>query len=338
MGNAADQQQDLNEALVRMGLLVPGETPELHPLDGGISSDILRARTSAGEFCVKRALPQLKVPVEWKVPVDRNSAEVGWMRFAERVTPGSVPAVLGEDEEAKAFAMAWLDPRDHPVWKSQLLDGRADVATARAVGEILSAIHNASAGDPAVAQEFANDGNFHAIRLDPYFGTSAPERHPDCAQALHTLIERTASTRRTLVHGDVSPKNILVGPSGPVFLDAECAWYGDPAFDLAFCMAHLFLKCVHRPDVTAAFLACFDAFSTANIEGVRWEPPAELEARTCVMLAGMVLARIDGKSPVEYITEESEKDRVRAFARGFLLEPVERLASMRDAWQEEWQA
>ena len=332
----AQEIADITVSLARMGLVDEGETPGLSPLTGGISSLIVRAETSHGAFCVKRALPQLKVPVEWKVPVDRNSAEVGWMRVAQRVAPGAVPAILGEDPVGKAFAMTWLDPAQHPVWKSQLLDGLADVTTARQVGAILSCVHNATANDAAIARQFANDDNFHAIRLDPYFGASA-QVHADCAPALDALIERTATTRRTLVHGDVSPKNILVGPRGPVFLDAECAWYGDPAFDLAFCMAHLFLKCVWRPDVTPGYLACFDAFTAASLDAVGWEPPDDLEARTCVMLAGMMLARIDGKSPVEYITEDTEKDRVRRFARHYLREPARTLADMRDAWQREWQ-
>ena len=111
----------------------------------------------------------------------------------------------------------------------------------------------------------------------------------------------------------------------------------DPAFDLAFCMAHLFLKCVWRPDLTYRYLACFDAFTEANLEGVSWEPAADLEGRTCIMLAGMLLARIDGKSPVEYITEETDKNRVRGLARAWLLDPAAALAAMREAWQVEWQ-
>ena len=336
MALTSEETLEITAALARMGLIDAGETPELTPLAGGISSLIARVRTSQGSLCVKRALPQLKVPVEWKVPVERSAAEVGWMRIAGRVAPGSVPAILGEDPVGKAFAMAWLDPTDHPVWKSQLLDGIADVSTARAVGAALSAVHTACAEDVGIARAFANDANFDRIRLDPYFRAAA-QVHPDCAPALHALIERTAQTRRTLVHGDVSPKNILVGPKGPVFLDAECASYGDPAFDLAFCMTHLFLKCVWRPDVTPGYLACFDAFATANLDAVAWEPAAELEARACALLAGMLLARIDGKSPVEYITEAAAKDRVRAFARGYLLEPASRLAAMRAAWAEEWQ-
>lgn len=331
----AEEIDEIAGSLIRMGLVDHGETPELSALTGGISSLIVRAVTSHGVFCVKRALPQLKVAVEWRVPVDRNSAEVGWMRIVEEIEPGAVPAILGEDSIGKAFAMAWLDPADHPVWKSQLLEGRADVSTARTVGTILSRVHNACANDAEIARQFANDSNFHAIRLDPYFAAAAAA-HPDCSPALNALIQRTGMTRRTLVHGDVSPKNILVGLDGPVFLDAECAWYGDPAFDLAFCLAHLLLKCVWRPDVTPGYLECFDAFAAANLNAVTWEPASELEERTCIMLAGMLLARIDGKSPVEYITDGADKNRVRKLARRYLLEPAARLGAMRAAWRAEW--
>jgi len=306
-------------------------------LDGGISSLIVRATTRHGDLCIKRALPQLKVAVEWRVPIERNSAEVGWMRIAERVAPGSVPAILGEDAEGKAFAMAWLEPGLYPVWKAQLLAGDVCVETARAVGEVLSRVHNACANDPQIARNFANDAIFHAIRLEPYFGAAALA-HPDCAGPLHALIEQTAASRHTLVHGDISPKNILVGRKGPLLLDAECACYGDPAFDLAFCLTHLCLKCVWRPRTARAYLACFDAFASASLDACDWEPSTDLRARTCALLAGMLLARIDGKSPVEYITAERDKDRVRRFARGFLLDPASRLQTMREAWENEWAA
>ncbi|RYF36584.1 MAG: aminoglycoside phosphotransferase family protein, partial [Comamonadaceae bacterium] len=128
------------------------------------------------------------------------------------------------------------------------------------------------------------------------------------------------------------PKNILVGPAGPVFLDAECAWYGDPAFDLAFCLNHLLLKSVWRPDTTAAFLQCFDALCAAYLAGVHWEPAAQLEARAAWLLAGMLLARVDGKSPAEYITAEADRNRVRRFAIPLLLQPVRRLSEIRQRW------
>jgi 5-methylthioribose kinase len=330
-----DESVEIVKSLARMRLIGESETPVLMPLPGGISSLIVRATTRHGSLCVKRALPQLKVAVEWKVSVERNAAEVGWMRIASRVAPGSVPEILGEDIQGRAFAMSWLDPNRYPVWKAQLLDGVVDSATARAVAGIMSRVHNACAHDPEIGRHFANDNDFRAIRLDPYFGAAAVA-HRECAVALDELITRTASTKHTLVHGDVSPKNVLVGIDGPLILDAECAWYGDPAFDIAFCLTHLFLKCVWRPESTRDYLDCFDAFATDSLERCGWEPPADLEARTCALLAGMLLARVDGKSPVEYITDDALKDRIRRFARGFLLGQASHLASMRAAWRTEW--
>jgi hypothetical protein len=130
----------------------------------------------------------------------------------------------------------------------------------------------------------------------------------------------------------VSPKNILAGPRGPVFLDAECAWYGDPAFDLAFCLNHMLLKCTWRPQWTEAYLQCFDALALAYRAEVRWTAAAEVEARTARLLPGLLLARVDGKSPVEYLTEDWQKERVRRVARTLLAQPVDRLAPIRARW------
>jgi Ser/Thr protein kinase RdoA (MazF antagonist) len=143
----------------------------------------------------------------------------------------------------------------------------------------------------------------------------------------------TAQTRRVLVHGDVSPKNILVGPAGPVLLDAECAWFGDPAFDLAFCLNHLLLKCAWVPAARAGYLACFDALAAAYLARVSWEEPALLEARAAALLPGLFLARVDGKSPVEYLTDEAWKQRVRDVARALLAQPVPRLQQVAQAWR-----
>ena len=318
-------------ALRRMQLLQPGEVPPLTPLTGGVSSLIVRADTARGPICIKQALPRLKVAAVWEAPVERNRAEVAWMRIASGIVPGCVPAILGEDAQDNAFAMAWLAPESYPVWKAQLRDGIALPATAHAVGRNLGAIHAATAGDAALARSFAHDAGFHAIRLEPYF-VEAARKHPVCAAALHDLVATTAGTRLALVHGDISPKNILAGAAGPVFLDAECAWYGDPAFDLAFCLNHLLLKSVWRPADRRGFDACFDALSAAYLAGVDWEAPARLEARAAALLAGLLLARIDGKSPVEYITAEADRERVRRFAIPLLLQPAGRLADIRQRW------
>jgi aminoglycoside phosphotransferase (APT) family kinase protein len=331
---SVDELALLREPLIRMGLIGASEQPPLTLLAGGVSSLIARVDTARGPLCVKRALPKLKVAAEWHAPVERNLAEVGWLKIAGNVVPGAAPAVLGEDREAPAFAMAYLDPSVYPVWKEQLRDNVIESATAVAVGERLAAIHGATAGDDAIARRFANDAAFHALRFEPYFAASA-RAHPDAAAALTRLLEQTAETKIALVHGDVSPKNILVGRHGPVFLDAECAWYGDPAFDLAFCLNHLLLKCLWRPKAVRQLLECFDVLTETYLERVSWEPTDEFERRAAALLPGLLLARVDGKSPVEYLTAEGDRKHARGFAKRLLTEPCTRLSAIRGLWQQE---
>jgi aminoglycoside phosphotransferase (APT) family kinase protein len=297
-----------------------------------VSSDIWRVDLASGPVCVKRALAKLRVEQDWFAPVERNVYEAGWMRRAAAVAPEAVPALLGQDAEAGVLVMAFLDPARHAVWKAELRDGRAEPTVAAAVGDRLVRIHGATADDPAVAAEFPTDRIFHDIRLEPYLLATAA-KHPGLAPALHALAATTAATRRCLVHGDVSPKNILVGPRGPVFLDAECAWFGDPAFDLAFCLNHLLLKCLWTPAARDGFVTCFAALAESYLAGVSWEAPAALEERAARLLPGLLLARVDGKSPVEYLTAEADRSRVREVARALLQRPALRLGEIGAAWQ-----
>lgn len=320
-------------ALLRMGLIDADETPVVQPLSGGVSSLIVRVDTRRGPLCVKQALPELKVATHWSAPLSRNLAEVAWMREVSAYLPRAVPKILGEDASSYTFAMQWLAPEQHPVWKTQLRDGIADPAFAAQVATLVASIHAQTAHRAELAVAFANNRNFFELRLDPYF-VAASTVHADCAPSLQQLVERTASTRLALVHGDISPKNILAGPSGPVILDAECAWYGDPAFDVAFCLTHLLAKCLWRPTSSPAFLACFDAFAEAYLSRADWEPRAALEARIAHLLAGILLARVDGKSPLEYL-DDASREVQRAFARCFVLAPADTLAPMRAAWKEE---
>ncbi len=328
---------DFLATLARMGLLSPGEEPRITPLTGGVSSDIVRVDLLRGPVCVKRALPKLKVKAEWQAPVERNRWEVAWMRRAGSIVPGAVPRILGEDPGAGMFAMEYLAPAQHPVWKERLRDGVIEPAFAAEVGRRLVLIHAHTARRDDVASAFATDHVFYPIRLEPYLAAAA-RAHTDCAAQLQALIDVTSGTKLALVHGDVSPKNILCGPHGPVFLDAECAWYGDPAFDLAFCLNHTLLKCAWRPQWADAYLNCFDALVQAYLQAVNWEPAASLEARTAHLLPGLFLARVDGKSPVEYITEDWQRTSVRRVARSLLQKPVDTLSEVRDSWTKELRA
>jgi len=320
--------------LREQGLLAPHATARFTELAGGVSSDIWRVDLPDGRrICVKRALARLKVAAEWFAPVSRNAFEWAWIGFAARHVPQAVPAPLAHDAQAGLFAMAFLPPEDHPVWKRQLLDGRVEPQTAAAVGRVLGTLHQASSRDGAVAGAFDTGANFHALRLEPYLLATA-RVHPALAPALEALVERTANTRIALVHGDVSPKNILVGPRGPVFLDAECAWYGDPAFDIAFCLNHLLLKCLAVPGERAALRRSFDAFVDAYFAIARFEPRADLEARAAGLLPALFLARVDGKSPVEYVTDEADRQLVRRAAAPLVLQPPARLAEVVVRWHE----
>jgi aminoglycoside phosphotransferase (APT) family kinase protein len=256
------------------------------------------------------------------------------MRVAGGIRPENVPELLAEDVGRHLLVMRYLPPADFPLWKAMLRDGHADPALAAELGRVLAAIHAATADDPGIARRFATDAAFHAIRLEPYLESTARVQ-ADVAPRLMQLSRDTAATRRCLVHGDVSPKNILAGPRGPVILDAECAWFGDPAFDVAFVLNHLLLKCLWTPSASDAFLACFAALVRTYADGVAWEPPAALEARVAALLPGLMLARIDGKSPVEYLTGRVDKDKVRGFAIPLLKEPVAASIEIAARWRKE---
>ena len=315
--------------LRKHGLAAADEVPPAVALSGGVSSDIWRVDLRGGPICVKRALPRLRVEQLWEVPVERNRYERMWIETANAIIPGVAPRVLAADDSG-CFAMQLLD--GYPLWKAELAEGRADREFAAKVGSCLSRIHAATAGSKECAAKFDTDTNFHAIRLEPYL-LAAGKVHVPLARRLRELSERTAQTRLALVHGDVSPKNILVGPQGPVFLDAECAWYGDPAFDLAFCLNHLLLKGLWVPVRRKAFLQCYDVLAEAYFGGVDWEPRAGIEMRAATLLPGLLLARVDGKSPVEYLKTDSDKDFVREIAARFLSSPPDTLAEIRHAWQ-----
>ncbi len=332
MNEAPRLPESLRAALEGMGFLAAGEPLAAAPLTGGVASDIWRVQLPDRTVCVKQALSQLKVAQLWEVPVERNAYEVAWFETAGAIAPTAVPDILGHDAGLGVFVMEYLNPRDYRLWKNQLRDGVVEETTAVRVGRALVSIHSGTAQREEVARRFATDELFFALRPEPYLLASA-EKHPQLARRLAALVDSLMANKKALVHGDVSPKNILVGPAGPVFLDAECAWYGDPAFDLAFCLNHLLLKCLWKPAHTAAYLRALEVLAGDYLAGVDWEEPAHLEQRVAHLLPGLLLARVDGKSPVEYVTADADRQRVRDFSGRFLLEPVAEVAELADAWR-----
>jgi aminoglycoside phosphotransferase (APT) family kinase protein len=315
------------------GLVPSGTVPQFEQLTGGVSSDIWLVRAGESIFCVKKALPKLRVASDWHAPVERNANEAAWFDVVSAFMPNCAPSVLAKDANAGVFAMQYLPEQSYPNWKRQLQHGSVDIGTADAVGRCLGCIHSMTATSPILASRFATDEIFHAIRLEPYLLATA-KVYPGLADRLEFIARTTAQTKLALVHGDVSPKNILVGPGGPVFLDAECAWWGDPAFDLAFCLNHLMLKCLWVPNAKGQLMEAFRSLMARYLAAVDWEPVESIDRRTAQLLPGLFLARVDGKSPVEYLTEH-DKSRVRRVATALLADPSDHLMDVAEAWGEE---
>lgn len=329
--NLSTSHDSLREALVRLGFIQFDEPFKVEELTGGISSTILKIEGPSGIYCIKQALPELKIAGTWNAPVERIYAEVAWLQLVAEIAPGCVPNVLGVDRETNSFAMAFLPHDLFPNWKSELLAGRVDTSFAAAVGATLASIHNATANHTEIKSNFANDDNFFALRLDPYL-LETGRQHPDLESRLRELVVRTQKAKIALVHGDISPKNILMGPSGPVFLDAECAWYGDPAFDVAFCLNHLLLKSVANRDISASLFASFDKLADTYLSRVDWEPRLNIEQRIATLLPALTLARISGKSPVEYF-DRPARQAVTKVARALVAKPAARLDELKSEWK-----
>jgi aminoglycoside phosphotransferase (APT) family kinase protein len=226
--------------------------------------------------------------------------------------------------------MEYLPPEQYPVWKTELLAGRVSLRAAHQVGDLVGRIHAASTADPSIPGRFATDTNFVALRIAPYLRATS-EVHPDLRHTFDALAERTMSTRRALVHGDVSPKNILLGSQGPLLIDAECAWFGDPAFDVAFCVNHLLIKSILLPERLSDLVAGARSLARAHFRHVDWEARGPFESRVASLLPALALARVDGMSPVEYL-DESQQDTLRYVSRSLLQKPPQSFEELLTRW------
>ncbi len=317
---------------LRSAGLIQSSKPTLYPLTGGVSSEILKVTDGDRAFVVKRALAKLKVRDDWFADVSRNQVEENYLRRAEQMVPGSVPRVLHSQADEGWFAMEFLGG-DFVNWKSELLANRVDATQAKRAGEILGQIHGATWGDPQIAEEFATLDNFRQLRLEPYLETSA-DRLPKLASLLRAEKERLAQTALCLVHGDFSPKNILISPDRMVLVDAEVGWFGDPVFDTAFLLTHFYLKALLHPDNPDAILNQVSVFWESYTVALGSQADADLETRTSRLVLCLLLARVYGKSPVEYLTESKLRDFITSFGHQHLPFPSTQLSSLTALWRD----
>ena len=275
---SAELKQRCCELVAELGLGTVESVRNVTPLSGGVSSDIARVELAERSFCVKFALPKLKVAADWLAPVHRNRAEYAWLEVAAAMAPESAVKLYGRSEALHGFAMEFLAGDVVYLWKAALLTEQDNRGEAQRVGELLGRIHAASVAADFDVRSFQNRDDFYALRIEPYLVYTAGQ-HPELAAVLNTLADDLYRADRVLVHGDVSPKNILFRDMTPIILDAECATMGDASFDVAFCLNHLVLKAVHLPDSRQGLLLAVTQFWAAYAAHISWEDATDLEAR-----------------------------------------------------------
>ncbi len=326
--------------------LPAGGVARIQTLSGGVSNAVFYVMVAGGsDFVVKQAREQLRVAQPWFCRVDRIWREVEVLRQCRQLLDqssssereyrndgaeshsrlsrlsASVPTILWEDRDNYCFAMS-AAPADHQTWKQQLLAGQLEPQIAAACGRLLGRLHAGSWQSPVLATSLADRGLFDDLRLDPYYRTLAAA-HPRFAEPLRELIDSVSQNLLALVHADFSPKNLLVSSGGLMMVDFETGHFGDPAFDLGFFLSHLFLKAnyyaVTAPDLVdplwnlmEEFWRSYQSCLAPRITAVEF---AELQRRGVLHLAACAWARLDGKSPVEYLTDEPCRDRIRDFCQ-----------------------
>lgn len=296
------EEDQLIEYLVDHGLLNSTQV-DVKPLNGGVSCEILLMDDGDNRFVVKRALEKLKVKDDWFADVERNTTEQHYLAYVAKFLPNAVPRMLYSDTNHHFFCMEMLE-NGLENWKTQLLQGNINMDYAKKAGEVLGTIHFKSAGDSEVAKLFNTLKDFQQLRIEPYL-LKTGERHPELQTYFQEEAKRLASKKVCLVHGDYSPKNILVSLERLVVLDCEVAWYGDPVFDVAFLLNHMVLKALYLHDNRLVNLAeniwaSYKKYAKTVVHGT-------FEKELVHLLKMLMLARVDGKSPVEYLNKDQQQ-------------------------------
>lgn len=314
------------------GHLALAETPRCTNLHGGVSNRTVLVERSTGEaWVLKQALEKLRVAADWHSDPRRIHREALGLRWLARLAlSGAITPLLFEDHTQHLLAMEAV-PQPHENWKAALLDRGPDAGQVRQFGALLGAIHRCSVAErDALAVEFEDRSFFESLRLEPYYRHTAAQ-HPAAHAFFDALIAETLAVRVALVHGDYSPKNILVHRGQLVLLDHEVIHFGDPAFDVGFSLTHLLSKARHRSAKRAAFFQAAQLHwqTYAATAGSLADAPG-FASRTVRHTLGCLLARVDGRSPLEYLTA-AERDGQRRDALELMRQPPAKVPALIDS-------
>jgi 5-methylthioribose kinase len=302
-----EQPEQLIAYLRASGRIGAGESPRVTVLAGGVSNRTVLVERASGEaWVLKQALAKLRVKVDWfSDPARVHREALGLKHLADLAPPGSITPLIFEDEPNHILAMAAV-PRPHDNWKTLLLAGRVERDHVEQFARILAGIHARSAERAGELRPIFDDrGFFETLRIEPYYQYTAAQI-PEVAGFLDQLIADCRATATCIVHGDYSPKNILVHNGRLVLLDHEVIHWGDPAFDIGFALAHFLSKAHHLPAHRESFQAAAKSFwqTYASCGG-----PAS-PAQSARHALGCLLARVAGRSTLEYL-DDTERARQR---------------------------
>lgn len=312
-----ENPETLRRYLTAAGLLAAGEQVEIKVLQGGVSGRTVLVDWPDGRGRVfKQALAKLRVAVDWFSDPIRIHREASGLRWLAKLAPsGTVPGVVFEDTEQHVLGMEAV-ARPHDNWKSLLLAGKLERDHVDQFGRWLGTVHrNSWLHRDEIAPAFDDRSFFESLRIEPYYQYTASQV-PEAAAFLTDLVETTRGRRLALVHGDFSPKNVLVHAGRLVVLDYEVIHWGDPAFDLGFGLTHLLSKAHHVRGLRAEFGEAASRFFRVYSDSLGDVPWAhEIEPHAVRNAMGCMLARSKGRSPLEYLdtaTRERQRDAVLA--------------------------
>jgi 5-methylthioribose kinase len=315
-----ENRDELLAYLEQTGRIAKGEQPKVTVLQGGVSNKTVLLERDTESWVIKQALPKLRVEVDWFSDPARIQREALGLRYLSQLMPQQVPQFIFEDIENYVLAMSVV-PEPHQNWKSVLLNGDILQHHVKAFGELLGQLHRQSYEHRAdFASLFADTTFFESLRLEPYYLYTASQI-PEAAAFLETLVEETRKQQKTLVHGDYSPKNVLIHEDQMILLDYEVIHWGDPAFDVGFGMTHLLSKAHHLAEQRATFLNAAWVFWKSYFRLVKDLPWSKgLEARAVRHTLACMLARVHGRSPLEYLNG-SQRERQEKVVTALMSQP-----------------
>ncbi|MGH7214269.1 MAG: phosphotransferase family protein, partial [Tepidisphaeraceae bacterium] len=241
-----EQPDALITYLRETGRIARDQTPTIRILAGGVSNRTVLVERASGEaWVLKQALAKLRVKVDWFSDPARVEREaLGLKYLAQLAPPGAITPLVFQDKARHLLAMQAV-PQPHENWKTMLLAGRVGLDHLEQFARLLGTIHRRShQRRDELAPIFDDRGFFESLRVEPYYAYTASQV-PEAAGFYASLIADTRRRRLALVHGDYSPKNVLVHGGRLVLIDHEVIHWGDPAFDVGFALTHLLSKARH---------------------------------------------------------------------------------------------